>query len=101
MNPDTEKRLLVTRGERDWGVGEMVRGSVYMGMGGNYTCGWWSLCSVYRRQIITLYIWNFCDRELILKIVVRHSNMIRTEFQEDHTGNSVEKETSLKAIAVI
>ena len=39
--------------------------------------------------------------ELILKIVVRHSNMIRTEFQEDHTGNSVEKETSLKAIAVI
>ena len=41
------------------------------------------------------------QNELILKIVGSHSNMIRTEFYNDNTGCSVEKETSLKAIAVI
>ena len=39
MNLDTENRLVVTRGEGDWGMGGMVKGVNCMVMNGKWTCG--------------------------------------------------------------
>ena len=56
-----ESRLVVTRVEGDWSVGEVDEGGQFYGNRWELDLWWWSLFSVYRYWTTMLYTWKLYD----------------------------------------